>query len=170
MKKFNFSKKFFIPLIASTYKFRHPQKSPNFRIKCSIQSNYRGRHFFACPLAQNAKHSKVDLNMTNKSLTYQPHLALHEMLDARYGFGVSLYNSRECSTNQLFLCKTNPIFTIFHTKTMIKPKNKPNSNPIQTQTKPILAQKSGGQSQFKPKQTQFQTTTFIYEALLQFHR
>jgi hypothetical protein len=33
-------------------------------------------------------------------------------------------------------------------------KNKPNSNPIQTQSKPILAQKSGGQSQFKPKQTQ----------------
>jgi len=32
---------------------------------------------------------------------------------------------------------------------------KPNSNPIQSQTKPIMNQKLGYQSQFKPKQTQF---------------
>ena len=34
--------------------------------------------------------------------------------------------------------------------------NKANSNPIQTQTKPILGQYQGCQSQNKAKQTQFQ--------------
>jgi hypothetical protein len=34
-------------------------------------------------------------------------------------------------------------------------KNKPNSNPIQTQTNPIKANKTPKQTQFKPKQTQF---------------
>jgi hypothetical protein len=38
---------------------------------------------------------------------------------------------------------------------MISPKNKPNSNPIQTQSKPISAQKRGYQSQTNPIQTQF---------------
>jgi hypothetical protein len=32
-----------------------------------------------------------------------------------------------------FLCKTNPIFLDFNKKTMITLKNKPNTNPIQTQ-------------------------------------
>jgi len=36
-------------------------------------------------------------------------------------------------------------------------KNKPNSNPIQTQSNPIKANKMPKQTQFKPKQTQFQT-------------
>jgi len=35
-------------------------------------------------------------------------------------------------------------------------KNKPNSNPIQTQSNPIKANKMPKQTQFKPKQTQFQ--------------
>ena len=35
-------------------------------------------------------------------------------------------------------------------------KNKPNSNPIQTQTNPIKANKMPKQSQYKPKQSQFQ--------------
>jgi len=35
-------------------------------------------------------------------------------------------------------------------------KNKPNSNPIQTQTNPIKANKMPKQTQFKPNQTQFQ--------------
>jgi hypothetical protein len=39
-------------------------------------------------------------------------------------------------------------------------KNKPNSNPIQTQSNPIKAQKMQKQTQFKPKQTQFQRTNF----------
>jgi hypothetical protein len=60
-----------------------------------------------------------------------------------------------------FLCKTNPIFLIFSLKIKISPKNKPNSNPIQTQSKPILAQYQGWQSQFKAKQTQFLTPEFI---------
>jgi hypothetical protein len=55
-----------------------------------------------------------------------------------------------------FLCKTNPIFRIFRLKSMISLKNKPNSNPIQTQTKPFLGQYRGWQSQFKAKQTQYQ--------------
>ena len=50
--------------------------------------------------------------------------------------------------------KQTQFFPIFQPKTTIPPKNKPNSNPIQSQSKPILAQKSGGQSQFKPNQTQ----------------
>jgi len=40
-----------------------------------------------------------------------------------------------------FLCKTKPIFCVISPKTPISRKNKPNSNPIQ--------------SQFNPKQTQF---------------
>ncbi|HIJ54130.1 MAG TPA: hypothetical protein HPP66_13430 [Planctomycetes bacterium] len=35
-------------------------------------------------------------------------------------------------------------------------KNKPNSNPIQTQSNPIKANKTPKQTQYKPKQTQFQ--------------
>jgi len=35
-------------------------------------------------------------------------------------------------------------------------KNKPNSNPIQTQSNPIKANKMPKQTQYKPKQTQFQ--------------
>ena len=51
------------------------------------------------------------------------------------------------------LCKTNPIFPHFSTKNNdFTKKNKPNSNPIQSQTNPILAQKSGGQTQTKPIQ------------------
>ena len=47
-----------------------------------------------------------------------------------------------------FLCKTNPILSVFRPKTLISQKNKPNSNPIQSQFNPK-------QTQFKPKQTQF---------------
>jgi hypothetical protein len=36
-----------------------------------------------------------------------------------------------------FLCKTNLIFPIFRLKMMISLKNKPNSNPIQSQTNPM---------------------------------
>jgi len=36
-------------------------------------------------------------------------------------------------------------------------KNKPNSNPIQSQSNPIKANKMPKQTQYKPKQTQFQT-------------
>ena len=46
MTNFNFSKFFFIPFRISTYKFRHPRKHPNFRIKCAGSSNYRGTSFF----------------------------------------------------------------------------------------------------------------------------
>jgi hypothetical protein len=70
-----------------------------------------------------------------------------------------------------FLCKTNPIFLDFNKKTMMSPKNKPNSNPIQTQftKRPKMMQTQylqrikkknadwlySKQSQFKPKQSQF---------------
>jgi hypothetical protein len=36
-----------------------------------------------------------------------------------------------------FFYKTNPIFPIIRLKIKIIPKNKPNTNPIQTQSKPI---------------------------------
>jgi hypothetical protein len=49
-----------------------------------------------------------------------------------------------------FYKKQTQFFTIFHPKTTIPPKNKANSNPIQSQTNPILAQKSGGQTQTNP--------------------
>jgi len=58
-----------------------------------------------------------------------------------------LYFSRECSTNQLFLCKTNPIFALLTPKTAITMKNKTKTNPIQTQYNPK-------KSQNKPNQTQ----------------
>ena len=48
------------------------------------------------------------------------------------------------------LFKTNPIFARIGLKTRISMKNKANSNPIQSQTKPILGKKLGGQSQNKP--------------------
>ena len=48
------------------------------------------------------------------------------------------------------LCKTNPILCVFHPKTPISPKNKPNSNPIQSQFNPK-------QTQFNPIQSQKQT-------------
>jgi hypothetical protein len=60
-----------------------------------------------------------------------------------------------------FFCKTNPIFLIFRLKMMISLKNKPNSNPKQTQSNPILAQKSGWQSQTNPKQSQLANWTEI---------
>jgi hypothetical protein len=46
--------------------------------------------------------------------------------------------------------KQSQFFPIFQPKMMISLKNKPNSKPKQTQTKPILAQKAGGQSQTNP--------------------
>ena len=46
--------------------------------------------------------------------------------------------------------KQTQFFPIFQPKTTIPPKNKPNSNPIQSQSKPILAQKLGGQTQTNP--------------------
>jgi len=49
-----------------------------------------------------------------------------------------------------FLYKTNPIFLYFSPKTKISPKNKPNSNPIQSQSKPIFAQNQGWQTQTNP--------------------
>jgi len=56
-----------------------------------------------------------------------------------------LYKCRENSTNHPFLCKTNPIFPGFSPEnddfTKKQTQFKPNSNPIQSQTKPILAQK-----------------------------
>jgi hypothetical protein len=36
-------------------------------------------------------------------------------------------------------------------------KNKPNSNPIQSQSNPIKANKTTKQTQYKPKQTQFKS-------------
>jgi len=50
----------------------------------------------------------------------------------------------------IFLCKTKPIYAIFGPKTAIVRKNKPNSNPKQTQSKPI-------QSQFKANSKPIQT-------------
>jgi len=47
-------------------------------------------------------------------------------------------------------------------------KNKPNSNPIQTQSNPIKANKMPKQTQFKPKQTQFQTRCTLCEFFLFF--
>ena len=46
MKKSNFFKYFFIPFLITTYKFRHPPKSPNSRQKSAGSSNYRGT---SCP-------------------------------------------------------------------------------------------------------------------------
>jgi peroxiredoxin len=60
-----------------------------------------------------------------------------------------LYNCRDSSTNQPFLCKTNPILCVFHLKTPISPKNKANSNPIKAKTNPIKAKTNPIQSQFK---------------------
>jgi hypothetical protein len=54
---------------------------------------------------------------------------------------LSLYICRVPSTNPTFLCKTNPILCVFNPKTTISLKNKPNSNPIQTQMNPILNEK-----------------------------
>jgi hypothetical protein len=53
-----------------------------------------------------------------------------------------------------FYAKQTQFFPIFHPKTTIPQKNKPNSNPIQSQTKPIMNQKLGGQSQTNPIQSQ----------------
>jgi hypothetical protein len=65
-----------------------------------------------------------------------------------------------------FLCKTNPIFRIFRLKSMISLKNKPNSNPIQTQTKPILSRYGLYQSQTKPKQTQSSLSSSVVDKQL----
>ena len=46
-------------------------------------------------------------------------------------------------------------------------KNKPNSNPIQTQSNPIKANKMPKQTQFKPKQTQFQTEHLLINRMNQ---
>jgi hypothetical protein len=54
-----------------------------------------------------------------------------------------------------FLCKTNPILCVFGPKTVICPKNKPNSKPIQTQTNPILAQKQRSEPKNKTKSNPF---------------
>jgi len=43
-------------------------------------------------------------------------------------------------------------------------KNKPNSNPIQTQSNPIKANKMPKQTQYKPKQTQFQRKKMLLRA------
>jgi hypothetical protein len=45
-------------------------------------------------------------------------------------------------------------------------KNKPNTNPIQTQSNPIKANKMPKQTQFKPKQTQF-TPIFDYPCIFE---
>ena len=73
--------------------------------------------------------------------------------DTKYGILDKLYFCRECSTNQTFLCRINPIFPIFHIKTMISLKNKPNSKPIRTRTNPIMNQKLGGAKPNKPNFT-----------------
>jgi hypothetical protein len=51
----------------------------------------------------------------------------------------------------------SPVITMDYEKkdTWLVGKNKPNSNPIQTQSNPIKANKMPKQTQFKPKQTQF---------------
>jgi len=59
------------------------------------------------------------------------------------------------------LCKTNPIFRYFSLIMKVSLKNKPNSNPIQTQSKPILSQKSGWQIQTNPIQTQLKNQKWI---------
>jgi hypothetical protein len=77
----------------------------------------------------------------------------YAILDTQYAIRASaLYICRERSTNQLFLCKTNPILSAvgglqMHLSAYLKMsyenkhnwtlgENKPNSNPIQTQNKP----------------------------------
>ncbi|MHC4735984.1 MAG: hypothetical protein ACYTDW_16230, partial [Planctomycetota bacterium] len=44
-------------------------------------------------------------------------------------------------------------------------KNKPNSNPIQSQTNPIKANKTPKQTQYKAKQTQFQCSKMLNSAI-----
>jgi hypothetical protein len=46
---------------------------------------------------------------------------------------------------------------------LTKVKNKPNSNPIKPKTNPILAQKSGWQSQFKPNCIKGKKETFFVD-------
>ncbi len=76
-----------------------------------------------------------------------------------------LYNCREPSTNQPFLCKTNPILSavgglqmnanLYNTTDYERKRdwtlgeNKPNTNPIQTQFKPKQTQSPKGQNECK---------------------
>ena len=78
-----------------------------------------------------------------------------------------LYSSRECSTNQTFYAKQTQSQVLriwlssFVTSKYVagtfgemrkQSQFKPNTNPIQSQTNPFVAQKSGGQTQTKPIQ------------------
>ena len=66
-----------------------------------------------------------------------------------------LYSSRECSTNQTFYAKQTQFSHIFHPKTKISPKNKPNSKPIQSQSKPKLTQKQASIMKTNPIKPNF---------------
>jgi len=87
----------------------------------------------------------------------------------------ALYNCRETFTDvmsalqiRLFMqnkpnfqkaqMNVNMVLTMDYEKWTLgqRGKNKPNSNPIQTQSNPIKANKTPKQTQYKPKQTQFQ--------------
>jgi hypothetical protein len=63
--------------------------------------------------------------------------------------------------SDLFM-QTNPISPIFRLKTMISTKNKANSNPIQTQTKPISAHYEGDQSQTNPIRLLFSFISLLF--------
>jgi len=63
------------------------------------------------------------------------------------------------------LCKTKPIFPIFHLKTMISRKNKPNSNPNKANFGPISRVAKPIQSQTNPIQTQFQTKCSLAQTM-----
>ena len=65
-----------------------------------------------------------------------------------------LYASRECSTNQTFFEKQTQFFPVFQPKTTIPQKNKPNTNPIQTQYKANQTQFSVIIKGTKPIQSQ----------------
>jgi hypothetical protein len=136
LRNFNFSKKIFIPFHTSTYEIRYSRKGPKFRIKSAGSSNYRGTAFFPPP--RKGKDIKLKSNNNTQS---------------------SIFNNQSviCSTQvenvrqiRLFFTKQTQFFPIFHTKTTILQKNKANSNPIKPDSKPILAQKSGGQTQTNP--------------------
>jgi len=110
--------------------------------------------------------------MNNKSLTCQPHLAFHEMLDTRYGFEIFSTLVEKSLQIHPKNAKQSQFFPFFHLKMKILQKNKANSNPIRTQNKtcprlvltcfsvgePILTQKSGGQTQFKPNLSSYLTS------------
>ena len=80
-----------------------------------------------------------------KNLDFLPKILLR-MLNMSFIHSTPVENIRQIS---LFM-QNKPNFPHFSPENEDYAKNKPNSNPIQTQSKPILGQYQGWQSQFKP--------------------